>query len=58
MRPHSGEWKCVGDGPCNIYFNLIKYFHKDYDTNIDLLNEHMECIKELNPAVYDVAIEL
>ncbi len=40
------------------YFNLIKYFHKDYDTNIDLLNEHMECIKELNPQVYDVAIEL
>ena len=40
------------------YFNLIKYFHKDYDTNIDLLNEHMDCIKELNPAVYDVAIEL
>lgn len=40
------------------YFNLIKYFHKDYDTNIDLLNEHMDCIKELNPAVYDIAIEL
>ena len=40
------------------YFNLIKYFHKDYDSNIDLLNEHMDCIKELNPAVYDVAIEL
>ena len=40
------------------YFNLIKYFHKDYDTNLDLLNEHMDCIKELNPAVYDEAIEL
>ncbi|MCR5590574.1 MAG: hypothetical protein K6F73_03510 [Lachnospiraceae bacterium] len=40
------------------YFNLIKYFHKDYDTDIDLLNEHMDCIKELNPAVYDEAIEL
>ena len=40
------------------YFNLIKYFHKDYDTNIELLNEHMDCIKELNPAVYDLAIEL
>ncbi|MBO4904971.1 MAG: hypothetical protein J5367_07080 [Lachnospiraceae bacterium] len=40
------------------YFNLIKYFHKDYDTNIELLNEHMDCIKELNPAVYDIAIEL
>ena len=40
------------------YFNLIKYFHKDYDSNIDLLNEHMDCIKELNPVVYDEAIEL
>jgi TPR repeat protein len=40
------------------YFNLIKYFHKDYDTNLDLLNEHMDCIKELNPAVYNEAIEL
>lgn len=40
------------------YFNLIKYFHKDYDADIDLLNEHMECIKELNPDVYDIAIEL
>lgn len=40
------------------YFNLIKYFHKDYDNNIDLLNEHMDYIKELNPEVYDIAIEL
>lgn len=40
------------------YFNLIKYFHKDYDTNIELLNEHMDCIRELNPAVYDIAMEL
>ncbi|MCR5301919.1 MAG: hypothetical protein K6E49_05725 [Lachnospiraceae bacterium] len=40
------------------YFNLIKYFHKDYDTNIELLNEHMDCIRDLNPAVYDIAIEL
>ena len=40
------------------FFNLIKYFHKDYDNNIDLLNEHMDYIKELNPAVYDIAIEL
>ncbi len=40
------------------YFNLIKYFHKDYDMNIELLNEHMDCIKELNPAVYDIAMEL
>jgi len=40
------------------YFNLIKYFHKDYDADIDLLNEHMDCIKELNPDVYNIAIEL
>lgn len=40
------------------YFNLIKYFHKDYDADIDLLNEHMNNIKALNPAVYDIAIEL
>lgn len=40
------------------YFNLIKYFHKDYDNDIDMLNEHMEYIKELNPEVYDIAMEL
>ncbi len=40
------------------YLNLIKYFHKDYDSNLELLNEHMDCIRELNPAVYDIAIEL
>ncbi|MBR6328496.1 MAG: sel1 repeat family protein [Lachnospiraceae bacterium] len=40
------------------YFNLIKYFHRDYDTNLELLNEHMDYIKELNPAVYDLAMEL
>ncbi len=40
------------------YFNLIKYFPKDYNANIDLLNEHMEYIKQLNPDVYDIAIEL
>ncbi|MBP5385087.1 MAG: hypothetical protein J6Y57_08970 [Lachnospiraceae bacterium] len=40
------------------FFNLIKYFHKDYDNNIELLNEHMDYIKELNPAVYDIAMEL
>lgn len=40
------------------YFNLIKYFPKDYNNNIDLLNEHMESIKKLNPEVYDIAIEL
>ena len=40
------------------FFNLIRYFHKDYEKNLDLLNEHMEYIKELNPEVYDLAIEL
>lgn len=40
------------------FFNLIKYFHKDYDNNIELLNEHMDYIKELNPEVYDIAMEL
>lgn len=40
------------------YFNLIKYFPKDYKQNLDLLNEHMEYIKELNPDVYNIAIEL
>ncbi|MBQ7563291.1 MAG: hypothetical protein IJT16_04800 [Lachnospiraceae bacterium] len=40
------------------YFNLIKYFHKDYDRNIELLNEHMDYIRMLNPKIYDLAIEL
>lgn len=40
------------------FFNLIKYFHKDYDNNIELMNEHMDYIKILNPKVYDIAIEL
>ena len=40
------------------FYNLIKYFHKDYDNNIELMNEHMDCIKMLNPRVYDLAIEL
>lgn len=40
------------------YFNLIKYFHKDYDRNIELLNEHMDYIRLLNPEIYDLAIEL
>lgn len=40
------------------FFNLIKYFHKDYDNNIEMLNEHMDYIKMLNPKVYDIAMEL
>jgi hypothetical protein len=40
------------------FFNLIKYFHKDYDNNIEFMNEHMDYIKELNSEVYDLAMEL
>ncbi|MCR4806139.1 MAG: hypothetical protein K5857_00550 [Lachnospiraceae bacterium] len=40
------------------FFNLIKYFHKDYDNDIEHMNEHMDYIRELNPAVYDLAMEL
>ena len=40
------------------FLNLIKYFQRDYDTDIELLNEHMACIRELNPKVYDIAIDL
>ena len=40
------------------YFNLIKYFHKDYDNDIEHMNEHMDYIKELNPYVYGLAMEL
>lgn len=40
------------------YFNLIKYFPKEYKQNLDLMNEHMGYIKELNPDVYNIAIEL
>lgn len=40
------------------YMNLMKYFYKDYEKDIDMMNEHMEYIKKLNPAVYDIAMEL
>jgi TPR repeat protein len=40
------------------FFNLIKYFHKDYDNDIEHMNEHMDYIKELNPHVYGLAMEL
>jgi len=39
------------------FYNLIKYFHKDYSRNIDLLNEHMDYIRQLNPKVYDIAMD-
>lgn len=40
------------------YFNLMKYFPQMYEKDIDLMNEHMDYIKELNPAVYDLALDL
>ncbi|MBO4591168.1 MAG: hypothetical protein J5684_01230 [Eubacterium sp.] len=40
------------------YLNLMKYFHKDYDLNIDLMNEHMDYIKTLSREVYDIAMDL
>ena len=40
------------------FYNLIKYFRNNYTTNLDLMNEHMDYIKELNPKVYDLAMEL
>ena len=40
------------------FLNLIKYYYSDYEKDIDLMNEHMEYIKKLNPEVYDIAIEL
>lgn len=40
------------------YYNLIRYFYKDYVNDLDLLGEHMECIRRLNPEVYDLAMDL
>ena len=40
------------------YFNLMKFFPKMYDRDIELMNEHMDYIKVLNPKVYDDAMEL
>ncbi len=40
------------------FYNLIKYFPKDYEADIEMLNEHMDYIKRLNKEVYDIAIEL
>lgn len=39
------------------YYNLIKYFNKEYNSDLELLNKHMECIKNLNPEVYSLAME-
>ena len=40
------------------YYNLLKYFHRDYTQDIDLMNEHIDAIKMLNPDVYDLVTEL
>ena len=40
------------------YYNLIRYFPTDYTGNLDLLREHMECIRELDISVYDLAMEI
>ena len=40
------------------FFNLIKYFQKDFDDDIEQMNEYMDYIKELNQEVYDLAMEL
>lgn len=39
------------------YYNLIKYFNKEYNSDLELLNKHMECMKNLNPEVYSLAME-
>ena len=40
------------------YYNLIRYFPTDYTGNLELLSEHMECIRELDISVYDLAMEI
>ena len=40
------------------YYNLLKYYPRDYEKDIDLMNEHMDQIKLLDPEVYDLAMEL
>lgn len=40
------------------YYNLLKYFPKDYNSNIELMNEHMDCIKRLDMQVYNLAMEI
>ena len=40
------------------FFNLIKYFQKDFEDEIEQVNEYMDYIKKLNQDVYDLAMEL
>ena len=49
---------CPDSSSAWAYFNLIKYFHNDYVMDIELLNEHMDRIRELSKEVYDLAMEL
>lgn len=39
------------------YYNLMKYYPKDYTSDLDLMNEHMDCIRRLDPKVYELAME-
>ena len=40
------------------FLNLISHFHSDYTHNLELLDEHMGYIEQLNPEVYDIAMEI
>ncbi|MBR1629758.1 MAG: hypothetical protein IJ679_10930 [Lachnospiraceae bacterium] len=40
------------------FLNLISHFHSDYTRNLELLDEHMGYIEQLNPKVYDIAMEI
>ena len=40
------------------FFNLQKYYPNDYIQNIELMDEHMEYMKRLNPEVYDIVMDL
>ncbi len=40
------------------YLNLITHFRNDYIRDLDLFNEHMAYIEKLNPAAYDIAMDM
>ncbi|MBQ8949821.1 MAG: hypothetical protein IJ065_01480 [Eubacterium sp.] len=49
---------CPDENSGWAFLNLIRYYYQDYSNNIELMNEHMDYIKTLNPKAYDIAIEL
>lgn len=49
---------CPDENSGWAFLNLIRYYYNDYSNNIELMNEHMDYIKTLNPKAYDIAIEL